>query len=115
MSESKAEPSWKHPIVKFATALTHIISDEQSRVLGKVLTVIDATFTDTEQCKAVKDLIKQAVWSHSEAHRRITHLIQKYTVFIGTPKVLAGMTDDVMKDIGYNKNNPHLFSEEFTN
>lgn len=41
-----------------------IILDSQdfSSILGKLLTYVDATYTDPEQRKAHKDLIKQTLW-----------------------------------------------------
>lgn len=36
-----------------------IIADELSDLLGKVLTVVDASITDKVQCKAMKDLIRE--------------------------------------------------------
>jgi hypothetical protein len=33
-----------------------------SNLEGQILTIIDASFTDQEQRKAVKDLVKQTVW-----------------------------------------------------
>lgn len=42
-----------------------------NHLVGKVLTVADASFSDPEQRKAVKDLFTQAVWQWYEGQGRI--------------------------------------------
>ncbi|HJT55887.1 MAG TPA: hypothetical protein VJ761_05295 [Ktedonobacteraceae bacterium] len=34
-----------------------------THVLGRVLTILDASIADSRQCKAAKDLAKQAIWA----------------------------------------------------
>ena len=40
--------------------------DSKSHTIGRVLTIIDATFPPGEQRKAIKDLLTQAYWSEDE-------------------------------------------------
>lgn len=42
------------------------ILEYQSQVLGKVLTIVDASVTDRDQREAMKQLIKQAVWDTAD-------------------------------------------------
>jgi len=42
------------------------IADFESTVLGKILTIIDASIVDKEQREAMKSLIKQQVWSTTD-------------------------------------------------
>lgn len=41
-------------------------NEEDRYKLGKVLTIIDATIADSEQRKAIKDLINSAWWSRND-------------------------------------------------
>jgi hypothetical protein len=50
---------------KFNEDLGQYINDDQRYKLGRVLTIIDASFSDPEQRKAVKDLVQSEWWSHS--------------------------------------------------
>ena len=36
---------------------------------GKILTIIDASIADKEQCKAVKDLVRDKIWEKREWFR----------------------------------------------
>ena len=38
--------------------------NDNSVLEGKILTIIDASIQDVEQRKAVKDLIRQTIWSN---------------------------------------------------
>lgn len=44
----------------FTTSTTHI-----DKLMGSVLTIIDASMPATPQSKATKDLIKQAFWRYT--------------------------------------------------
>jgi hypothetical protein len=41
------------------------LSEKEKNLIGKVLTIVDASFTDQEQRKAVKDLVKNAFYGDS--------------------------------------------------
>lgn len=40
-----------------------------NNLVGKVLTVVDASYSDKEQRKAVKDLMTQSIWGWYDNHR----------------------------------------------
>ena len=42
---------------------------------GKVLTIVDASFNDNEQRKAVKDLVRDAIWSQEYFTESIVNYI----------------------------------------
>jgi len=44
-----------------------------TNIEGKVLTLIDAIGLPHEQCKALKDLLSQAIWSQSGGWPPLTH------------------------------------------
>ena len=63
------------------------------RCLGKVLTIIDASISDTQQRKALKNLIEQAIWSEDNPYY-IRKSILKYlddTKTSMTPEELRGL------------------------
>lgn len=41
---------------------------EMSSLIGKILTIVDASISDKEQRKAVKDLVKQTMWDWSKEY-----------------------------------------------
>ena len=49
--------------------INQITGEFQRNALGKVLTIVDAAIANKEQSKAVKDLIKQAIWSEESLPR----------------------------------------------
>ena len=56
---------------KFNSDLGVYINEEERYRLGKVLTIIDASFADTEQRKAVKDLINNMWYSQYDRARNV--------------------------------------------
>lgn len=44
---------------------------------GKVLTILDAVFTSEEQRKAIKDLVRQALWDHYKAEKNVNEYYGK--------------------------------------
>jgi len=42
-------------------------TDQINYIVGKLLTLVEATFTDQEQRKATKDLVMQTMWNWYEA------------------------------------------------
>ena len=63
LSPVKQSKSIKYPI----------IYDEFDNLAGKLLTVIDAVIADKEQCKAVKDLIRDKVYEKREWFRELCY------------------------------------------
>lgn len=49
----------------FNENLSRYINDNERYKLGRVLTIIDASFTDPDQRKAVKDLVQNEWWNTS--------------------------------------------------
>ncbi len=41
-------------------------NDQQRHLVGRILTIVDASISDTEQRKAIKDMVNQAVWMPAE-------------------------------------------------
>lgn len=53
---------------------------DTSRLVGKIKTYIDATFTDPQQRKAHKDIVEQVVWAwRKELHDRAATDISRFT------------------------------------
>lgn len=50
----------------FAKFSSKQIMNLEAKILGKVLTIIDASVTDREQREAMKMLVKQAVWDTTD-------------------------------------------------
>lgn len=50
---------------RFNEDLGKYINDDRRFKLGRVLTIIDASISDTEQRKAIKDLVQNEWWSNS--------------------------------------------------
>lgn len=46
--------------------LLAVDSSDINNLVGRMLTVVDASISDQEQRKALKDIVKQNVWSWSE-------------------------------------------------
>lgn len=56
------------------------IADFTSNIEGKILTVIDASITETKQREAVKSLVRQYVWSNFDKVREWFYEQSKDTV-----------------------------------
>jgi hypothetical protein len=54
---------------RFDENLGDYINDDQRYKLGRVLTIIDASIQDTEQRKALKDLINNEWWGRNSSTR----------------------------------------------
>lgn len=53
--------------------MAHVVWPGQfGNLEGKLLTIVDASFADTQQRKAVKDLVRQTLWDW----RQVTTLVE---------------------------------------
>jgi hypothetical protein len=94
------------PLQKFMWKLQGLSDDTMNDNLGKVLTLIDASITDKEQNKALKDLIKQVFYdSELEAHRRRTALVGKFIKVNKLPIKLEDYMEQAMKEYHAEDNN----------
>jgi hypothetical protein len=59
--------------------IMELISSHEQYRLGKVLTIIDATVSDREQRKAIKDLVKEAFWSRVYLSHDLPDVIEQFT------------------------------------
>lgn len=51
--------------------------EDDNRLVGRLLTYVDATFTDIEQRKAHKDIVKDIVYGHqNQLRERARHIIE---------------------------------------
>ena len=67
MSKNIVYPSGENcPSIAFFQFLIGIISDNKKYRLGRILTIIDACISDSEQRKGIKDLIENAYWERWE-------------------------------------------------
>ncbi len=73
--------SEKSPFLKLFYKVQHEHFENKSYSLGKILTVVDACIQDSEQKKAVKDLMSQAYWLVNE--KQIYRLKRIFSQFIG--------------------------------
>lgn len=75
---------------------TDELSNRVNYIQGRILTVIDATYSDKEQKKAVKDLIKQIL---SEEHSRLQDSATGFhTLSQGDMIQFSGDVDTFYKD-----------------
>lgn len=61
MSKQK-EPS----VIKNVEVMWALDHTDINNLIGKMLTVVDASISDSEQRKALKDIVKQNVWSWAD-------------------------------------------------
>lgn len=57
-------PAARAGLQNFNEELGVYINENDRYKLGKVLTIVDATISNPEQCKAIKDLINSAWWGN---------------------------------------------------
>ena len=67
--------SWREYSKGFAVPMyTHgypiLTGVEMSNLEGRLLTVIDASFADKEQCSSIKSLIRDTIWTFMNEHER---------------------------------------------
>jgi hypothetical protein len=73
----------------WVTMVSELISDRDiEKMVGKVLTIVDATVMDKDQRKAFKSLVKQAIYGQYNKIRERSYQIAK------EPPVLIGTLDD---------------------
>jgi len=83
------------------------VYEDKQRVVGKILTIIDAVIVDEKQNKSVKDLIKQSVWEELEG--RITRLARWVLWFNDNVKIgVANQGSSVPYRYNDEDRNPHL-------
>jgi uncharacterized membrane protein YgaE (UPF0421/DUF939 family) len=56
---------FQSPLFRLKDILLDMMVDNKKYLLGRVLTIIDASIQDTEQRKALKDIIQEAFWDSS--------------------------------------------------
>jgi hypothetical protein len=71
----------------WVTMVAEVITDRDiERIVGKVLTVVDATIADREQREAFKSLMKQAIYGYyNKMLERSYQIAQEPPVLMGTP------------------------------
>lgn len=100
----------------FNEELGRWVNDERRNKLGRILTIIDASFNDPEQRKAVKDLVNDMWWSDNSRPSNGTmsspHTdIRGLTLALGfelypeskTGPMLAGPSDTYFEDVAKGK------------
>lgn len=55
-------PELRPLLQTFNEELGQYVNTKERRLLGKILTIIDAAIADTDQRKAIKDLVNNAFW-----------------------------------------------------
>ena len=53
-----------NPLFSLKNKVYDVISSHKSSLLGRILTIVDASARDEEQRKAIKDLVREAVWAN---------------------------------------------------
>ena len=52
------------------------IQELKNYLLGKVLTIVDASIADPEQRKALKDVVREAIWSKEYYTKSIINMVE---------------------------------------
>lgn len=65
------EENLRKVLQKFNEDLGTYVNNEERFKLGQILTIIDASFADTEQRKAVKDLVNNSWWGGTLTNRAV--------------------------------------------
>lgn len=60
-----------------------MIANHEQHRLGKVLTIIDASISDPEQRKGLKDLVKEAFWAEVYFSQHLPNLIEQFVNRLG--------------------------------
>lgn len=84
--------SKENPLVRLKDAVLGNVFDYRGYLLGRVLTIIDASIADPEQRKGIKDLINNAFWDREY----FTESIRKWIWEFGkkhAPQVMPGITE----------------------
>jgi hypothetical protein len=76
-------------LVRFNEDLGIYINNDQRYKLGRVLTIIDASISDLEQRKAVKDLIQDNWWSNQNRPVENGKMVNPHTDIRGLCKALG--------------------------
>lgn len=79
---SKGKEEWT-PLTKLNNAFQSASYDSTRMLEGKILTIIDASFTDREQREAMKSLIRNALYDNYFPMTQIIYQFSKK--FAGTP------------------------------
>lgn len=59
--------------------VTDVILNLRSILMGKILTIIDASISDPEQRKGIKDLMRDAIWNNNDwEHDRLRIIISEF-------------------------------------
>lgn len=77
---TNADVSWGNTETIESTSDEMLISigDLKNYLLGKILTIVDATYADTQQRKAVKDLVRSAIHSREYYSDQVVHLLHQF-------------------------------------
>lgn len=96
MSKSKVKVGkWEvepldEPLYLAQSHCKYVINQIKEYLMGKMLTIIDASIADKEQREAIKDLVKQATWSEERFSDDIQSIwiqfVEKYAPEIKTEK-----------------------------
>ena len=92
-SNDEIQPKSLKPIYWLRNYLSENYINQNTRFLGQVLTIIDASISDKEQRKGIKDLIQADYYRTNTADQRMREIIfdycQKYC-----PNTLPQTSDD---------------------
>ena len=70
--------------------ITQQVSDLKQYFLGRILTLVDGCFTDQEQRKAVKDMVKDIFWTKEYFTESMENSIYRF-VEKNCPKILESL------------------------
>lgn len=59
-------------------SISHL-NDYNSHIMGKILTIIDASISDKEQCSAIKSLIKSQFWDNFDVALKWYYHPERFT------------------------------------
>ena len=96
----KTVKDYESPIFQLRNKLLDIHRNNQDFILGKLLTLADATFADLEQRKAFKDLIKQAMYGNRLDYEMREIVIQFADAFLPNDPACKKENRDGFEGIG---------------
>ena len=69
---------FQSPLWKLRDTITSAMYDDKKYLLGRVLTIVEASITDPDQRKAVKDIIQEAFWGTEGRGQVVTDVIAQF-------------------------------------
>jgi hypothetical protein len=87
-----------------------IYCHEKERILGKILTIVDASFADGGQRKAMKDIVKQSFWEDATYAETIDN---EFKLFSEAANLPFKTSQDFLDEMQEKKEEINVVSNEY--